>query len=267
MEKLRKTLLGGVSAVAHTLIVPLFAFVFTVLYRPFGIATALEIGGADYTFNITMLYCILLGSVAITRTLLFAFRSKINPTTLTYGVLCLGEVVVASLFGALYVTLMAGGATTYFEYVGGVFSRLGGIVVYPYVVLYLCLELRAATLIEEEVDSSALIKFYDEYQKLKFVIDSSAVVFLCSEENYVNIHYTDGGRTKKFVLRSSMRALEEQMVRHGLVRCHRSYFLNPDHVKMIRKEPSGLVVAELNVEGLEPIPISRKYQDEVTKLL
>ena len=267
MEKLRKTLLGGVSAVAHTLIVPLFAFVFTVLYRPFGIATALEIGGADYTFNITMLYCILLGSVAITRTLLFAFRSKINPTTLTYGVLCLGEVVVASLFGALYVTLMAGGATTYFEYVGGGFSRLGGIVVYPYVVLYLCLELRAATLIEEEVDSSALIKFYDEYQKLKFVIDSSAVVFLRSEENYVNIHYTDGGRTKKFVLRSSMRALEEQMVRHGLVRCHRSYFLNPDHVKMIRKEPSGLVVAELNVEGLEPIPISRKYQDEVTKLL
>lgn len=267
MEKLRKTLLGGVSAVAHTLIVPLFAFVFTVLYRPFGIATALEIGGADYTFNITMLYCILLGSVAITRTLLFAFRSKINPTTLTYGVLCLGEVVVASLFGALYVTLMAGGATTYFEYVGGVFSRLGGIVVYPYVVLYLCLELRAATLIEEEVDSSALIKFYDEYQKLKLVIDSSAVVFLRSEENYVNIHYTDGGRTKKFVLRSSMRALEEQMVRHGLVRCHRSYFLNPDHVKMIRKEPSGLVVAELNVEGLEPIPISRKYQDEVTKLL
>lgn len=267
MEKRRKTLLGGVSAVAHTLIVPLFAFVFTVLYRPFGIATALEIGGADYTFNITMLYCILLGSVAITRTLLFAFRSKINPTTLTYGVLCLGEVVVASLFGALYVTLMAGGATTYFEYVGGVFSRLCGIVVYPYVVLYLCLELRAATLAEEEVDSSALIKFYDEYQKLKFVIDSSAVVFLRSEENYVNIHYTDGGRTKKFVLRSSMRALEEQMVRHGLVRCHRSYFLNPDHVKMIRKEPSGLVVAELNVEGLEPIPISRKYQDEVAKLL
>ena len=43
--------------------------------------------------------------------------------------------------------------------------------------------------------------------------------------------------------------------------------LNPSHVKMIRKEPSGMVVAELNEMGLEPIPISRKYQDEVTKLL
>lgn len=267
MEKRRKNLLGGVSTVAHILIVPLFAFVFTVLYRPFGIPAALEIGGVDYTFNITMLYCILLGSVAITRSLLFAFCRTINPSTLTYGVLCLGEVVVASLFGALYVTLMARGEATYFEYVGGVFSRLCGIVIYPYVVLFLCLELRATTLAEEEVDSSALIKFYDEYQKLKFVIDSSAVVFLRSEENYVNIHYTDGARTKKFVLRSSMRALEEQMVRHGLVRCHRSFFINPDHIKMIRKEPSGVVVAELAVEGMEPIPISRKYQDEVAKLL
>ena len=42
MEKRRKLLLGGVSTVAHILIVPLFAFVFTVLYRPFGIAEALE---------------------------------------------------------------------------------------------------------------------------------------------------------------------------------------------------------------------------------
>ena len=145
---------------------------------------------------------------------------------------------------------------------------LFGIVIFPYVLLFLLMELRAATLSgDEAVDSSSLIKFYDEYQKLRFVIASDAVIFLRSEENYVNIHYTDGGKTKKFVLRSSMRALEELMARHGLVRCHRSYFINPDQVKMIRKEASGVVVAELNVEGLEPVPISRKYQDEVTRLL
>jgi hypothetical protein len=267
MEKRLKTLLGGMSTVAHILIVPLFSFVFTILYRPFGIAEALDIGGVDYTFNITILYCILLGSVAITRTLLYLLRHKMAPSRLGYAVWCLGEVVVASLFGALYATLMDAGDATYFEYVGGVCSRLFGIAIYPYALLYLCLELHTASLGNEEVDSSALVKFHDEYQKLKFVIDSSAIIFLRSEENYVNIHYADGERTKKFVLRSSMRALEEQMVRHGLVRCHRSYFLNPSHVKMIRKEPTGMVVAELNETGLEPIPISRKYQDEVTKLL
>ena len=231
---------------AHILIVPLFAFVFTILYRPFGIAEALEIGGVDYTFNITMLYCILLCSVAITRLVLYFIRNHIAPSGMNYAAWCLGEVVVAALFGSLYVTLMAQGSIGYFECVGAVVSRLFGIVIFPYVLLFLLMELRAATLSgDEAVDSSSLIKFYDEYQ----------------------IHYTDGGKTKKFVLRSSMRALEEQMARHGLVRCHRSYFINPDQVKMIRKEASGVVVAELNVEGLEPVPISRKYQDEVTRLL
>jgi hypothetical protein len=36
---------------------------------------------------------------------------------------------------------------------------------------------------------------------------------------------------------------------------------------MIRKESSGVVSAELKQESLEPIPISRKYQQEVTNLL
>ena len=268
MEKRRKLLLGGVSTVAHILIVPLFAFVFTVLYRPFGIAEALELGGADYTFNITILYCILLGSVAITRLVLYLLRRRFVPSGLNYSVWCLGEVVVAALFGALYVTLMADGAIGYFECVGAVVGRLCGIVIFPYVMLFLSFELRAANLSgDEAVDSAKLIKFYDEYQKLRFVIASDAVIFLRSEENYVNIHYTDGGKTKKFVLRSSMRALEVLMASHGLVRCPRSYFLNPDQVTMLRKESSGMVVAELNVEGLEPVPISRKYQDEVTRLL
>jgi DNA-binding LytR/AlgR family response regulator len=121
--------------------------------------------------------------------------------------------------------------------------------------------------VEEQADPASLMKFYDEYKKLRFVITSEAVIFLKSEENYVQIHYLDHGKPKKFVLRSSMRALEEQMGRHGLVRCHRSYFINPEHIKMIRKESSGGVSAELKQESLEPIPISRKYQQEVTNLL
>ena len=98
MEKRRKLLLGGVSTVAHILIVPLFAFVFTVLYRPFGIAEALELGGADYTFNITILYCILLGSVAITRLVLYLLRRGFVPSGLNYAVWCL----------SLYCSLVSG---------------------------------------------------------------------------------------------------------------------------------------------------------------
>ena len=175
---------------------------------------------------------------------------------------------MASLFVALYVTLMLHGAEGFFEVVGCSFGALFGVCIYPYALLFLGLSLYVERTKEEQVvDPSSLIKFYDEYKKLRIVIASEAVIFLKSEENYVQIHYSDQGRNKKFVLRSSMRALEELVVRHGLVRCHRSYFINPNYIKMIRKEPSGVVVAELKAEGYESIPISRKYQEEITRLL
>ena len=92
-------------------------------------------------------------------------------------------------------------------------------------------------------------------------------MFIRSEDNYVQIHYLDKDRTKKFILRSSMRALEEDLSRHGLVRCHRSYFINPAYIRIVHRDSAGLIVADLNQEGFEGIPISRKYQDIITKLL
>jgi DNA-binding LytR/AlgR family response regulator len=73
--------------------------------------------------------------------------------------------------------------------------------------------------------------------------------------------------TRKFILRSSLRALENDLSKRGRVRCHRSYFINPAYIKIVHRDPSGLIVAELNQDGYDSIPISRKYQDQVTKLL
>lgn len=267
MNAKQKMLYGAPSAIAHAILVPLFAFVFVILYRPFSIPHILQMESATYTFNITILLCIVFGSMAIMRLILWLIRKQFTDTGLVYATWCLGEMVVASLFASLYLALMLGGERGFFEVVGSCSGRLFGICIYPYSLIYLVVMLLAERADEEQVDAASLLKFYDEYKKLRFVIASEAVIFLKSEENYVQIHYLDHSKPKKFVLRSSMRALEEQMARHGLVRCHRSYFINPDHVKMIRKESSGVVAAELKQEGLEPVPISRKYQQEVTSLL
>lgn len=267
MNTKQKILYGAASAFAHSLLVPLFTFVFVILYRPLSIPQYLQMDHASYTFNITMLFCIVLGSVAIMRLVLWLIRKQFTDTGLVYAAWCLGEVIVASLFASLYVTLMLRGTHGFFEVVGVTSGRLVGICIFPYSLIYLVIMVMAERAGEEQVDSASLLKFYDEYKKLRFVIASEAVIFLKSEENYVQIHYLDNSKPKKFVLRSSMRALEEQMSRHGLVRCHRSYFINPDHVKMIRKESSGVVCAELKQENLEPIPISRKYQQEITSIL
>ena len=262
----REILFGGMSAMLHTLLVPLFTFVFAILYKPFSLVEVLDMESGSWSFNITILLCITLGSMALSRTILFLLRKRLTLGNFSYASWCLGEIILCSLFASLYLTLMLGGESGYFEVVGATTARLFGIALYPYALLYLGLQLYAERN-KEEADPSSLIKFHDEYGKLKLVIAAEAIIFLKSEENYVQIHYTEHSKNKKFILRSSMRALEEPITAHGLVRCHRSYFINPEHIKMVRKEPSGVVVALLKEEGYEPIPISRKYQEEITKIL
>ena len=64
-----------------------------------------------------------------------------------------------------------------------------------------------------------------------------------------------------------MKALEGTLMQHGLIRCHRSYFVNPSYIKIVHRNNAGLIVAELNQEGYESIPISQKYQDQIAKIV
>ena len=36
---------------------------------------------------------------------------------------------------------------------------------------------------------------------------------------------------------------------------------------MVRRDEAGLIVADMKQEGIESIPISRKYQEEISKIL
>lgn len=261
-------ILSGASTIMHSLIVPLFVLIFTIYYRPSGVYEVLQMEEYSFAFNASILFCIVLVSISITRGWLYLigkYREVSNPIYLLW---CIGETLTASLFVSLYIVLMDEGAMPFFEIAGSSFITMFATCIYPYGFLWLGLELYAKNNEESEpVDESSLIRFYDEYKKLRLVIASEAIMFIKSEDNYVQIHYLDKDRTKKFILRSSMRALEDDLSRHGLVRCHRSYFINPAYIRIVHRDSAGLIVADLNQEGFEGIPISRKYQDVITKLI
>lgn len=268
MNSRNHVILSGASTIMHSLIVPLFVLIFTIYYKPSGIHNFLHMEHASFAFNATMLFCIILVSVSITRGWLYLIGKYRELSKTIYLLWCVWETLAASLFVTLYIILMDKDAMPFFELAASSFLTLLAICIYPYGFLWMGLELYAKNN-EEAVTSedTSLIRFYDEYSKLRFVIAPEAVMFIKSEDNYVQIHYLDKGKTKKFILRSSMRALEEDLARHGLVRCHRSYFINPAYIRIVHRDASGLIVADLNQDGFESIPISRKYQDVITKLL
>lgn len=268
MNKSIGKIIAGAGTIIHSLVIPVFFLVFTMYYRPSGPCALLTMEHVSFAFNVTMLFCIILVSVSITRGWLYLIGRYKELTGQTYLMWCLAETLIASLFCSLYIVLISKDALPFFEIAGLTYLNMLAIAVYPYGFLWLGFELYSRNREEANpVEDNSLIRFHDEYKKLRLVIAPEAVMFIKSEDNYVQIHYMDRNRIKKFILRSSMRALEENLSKHGLVRCHRSYFINPSFIKIVHRDESGQIVARLNQEGFDSIPISRKYQDEISRLL
>lgn len=92
----------------------------------------------------------------------------------------------------------------------------------------------------------------------------SNLLYLESADNYVCIWYLNKGQLTKFMLRNSLKAIEESLADTNVLRCHRSFMVNFDQVKVIRREKEG-VYLELGIEKVPDIPISKTYSEKVTR--
>jgi DNA-binding LytR/AlgR family response regulator len=107
-----------------------------------------------------------------------------------------------------------------------------------------------------------MIPFYDEKSMLKFSLKRENLLYLQSAENYVTICYLNKGKISKFLLRDTLKRMEESFSGSGIIRCHRSYMVNFDKVKVIRRDKDGLKL-ELDIPSLSDIPVSKTYVDNV----
>ena len=250
-------------------VVPLFYFLFTLLYKPFEITEFLAAGKDYFTVNLVFTTLILLGVMSVSRMLLFILRHVIDLNWPLYIVWCVGEVVVTGLFWSILLGIEWGTVMPYFTVMSTGIVYLAAISVYPYAIITMAIQLHLLDNGKQTppVDEKTLVRFHDDQKRLKFIISSPAILYIEAEDNYVHIVHLDNGRVKDFTLRSSMRALEEALAKHGLVRCHRSFFVNPNHVDLVKKDINGYALAQLDRDGLDPVPVSRKYYESLSSLL
>ncbi len=268
MTNIFRRLLSVPTQLLFLIIVPGFFLGFIFLFKPLNIVEFFDVGKGELAFNATIIYCVILGVLIISRVIMLILRNKLDFTWLKYSVWGFVELIVAAFFMALYFTLIYNGEYQYFDVVGRCFYYLIIILVFPYLILSLFVIVSAKTEKSAEVDGeSSLIRFVDNVQKLKLAVSSDAVLYVKAEENYVRIKYLDNDLVKDYLLRNTMKALEIIMQKHGMVRCQRSFFVNPRHVKVLRKDKQGVVVAELDVAGTSSIPVSPKYYDALEKML
>lgn len=89
-------------------------------------------------------------------------------------------------------------------------------------------------------------------------VDGASVLFVEAMQNYVVVHFRDNQSTRqREIVRTTLAATQQALAELGVIRCHRSYLVNPKSVTNIAGNAQGLKLSLLGVD--EFVPVSRSY--------
>jgi hypothetical protein len=248
----------------------LFALVFINIYKPFSSENWYHVSG--FVFFVSSSLVILTGVlvVVISRIILFYYTKNHAITYLNYGIWILAEIFFMALFYTIYVMSIKENAEIMATFRESV-TNTSLVLLLPYAILTLYFswkekEKRLQQIEENKPDGnqkSNVILFHDEKGELRLSIQRNSLLYIESADNYVIIWYLNKNAVTKFILRSTLKALEEQLSELHVLRCHRSFLVNFEQIKIIRREKDG-VFLDLGIEGVSDIPISKTYGEKVS---
>ena len=215
-----------------------------------------------------MMSCILLGVLAISRSLLFGFSSRASLDWKQYISIIGAEVLGTTAFCALYLWLMSHGEQAYFDCFGWtlIYVTVIAVIFDTIIDLYFIKADKEERLHDSRYAPSGKIRFFDDKNSLKLIVAVESLMHIKADENYLKICYLDNGKITYYTLRSSMKRIEELCEKNGIVRCHRSYYVNKIRIKVLQKDKDN-IYAILDEPASERIPVSKNYYNHLSALL
>ncbi|MCF2603019.1 LytTR family transcriptional regulator DNA-binding domain-containing protein [Parabacteroides distasonis] len=248
-----------------------FALVFINIYKPFSSSSWYNV--SEFKFFVFSSLIILTGVlvVVLSRIVMFHWGKQHTISVGSYSIWILLEIFFMSLFYTIY-TLVLNPERDYMDVFESSTINTSLVLLLPYSVLHFYFSYkdkeRRLQLLEEHqaetVARQSVFSFYDEKQELRLSVKRSELLYVESADNYVCIWYLSKGQLTKFLLRNSLKAMEENFADTNVLRCHRSYMVNFDQVKVIRREKEGIFL-ELGIERVPDIPISKTYSEKVMR--
>ncbi len=262
------------TIITQVMFVSIFALVFINLYSPFNAASWFEVGRVEFFFYSSAF--ILSGMLIIVLAKLFFvwLTQLIRFTYLLFGLWNLMEIL---LLAAAYLTvdlvLLKSGAEPLERYTGLLFITLLVLAI-PYSISWLWLSLKDQRMklgqltenTSQEFREKQMIIFRDETDKLRFSMKSKDILFVESTDNYVTVHTMEKGKLKKIMLRNTMKRLEKELEGTLIQRCHRSYMVNFENIKLVKLISTNLYIYLDSPEEIR-IPVSRTYAEHVHEFL
>lgn len=86
------------------------------------------------------------------------------------------------------------------------------------------------------------------------------ILYIVSDDNYVDIHVESEGKRRKIVFRSSLKNIENQIVNpiSPMYRCHRRYLVNINHFEIKTSKSRNTSITLKNYD--DEVPVSTSYQ-------
>lgn len=246
--------------------VGLFITLFMLAFRPFGVTNH------DPDFQINLVFVGLLTGFGLTVTLILAINEFwLRPLvlkSLTAPGLVAWITWVYMLVGTVVFLLynLAGNwhDLSWASWLG--FLRdVGMIITFPIVGFLFYLRHQALRSEYMRLQSNApassnrMVTFTSENEKDPLIVSMADVLYLESEDNYVNINYMENEVPRSHLIRSSLKRLVDLIDEPTLARCHRSFIVNLARVQSCRGNRHGLHLKLAGMSGI--VPVSRKYTE------
>lgn len=97
----------------------------------------------------------------------------------------------------------------------------------------------------------------------RVLVDYRDILWVVAEEKRVYIRTIAG---EKLLVRQTLKELEERLLPHNLVRVHKGYLVNLDHVAEVEPWFSGTYVVRMADPSRTEIPMSRQYAAHLKKV-
>lgn len=109
--------------------------------------------------------------------------------------------------------------------------------------------------------SNEVIKIESQYKDGRFEIEINNLLYIQSSDNYIDIWFKKGTLLQHKLIRNTLNALEQKLIHPALIRCHRSFIINKNNVRSIKRYAGRykIMIESINIE----IPLSRKYKNDV----
>lgn len=258
------------------LFVAIFALIFITIYKPFGSIRWLE----NTSFNVFFLYTsalVILGFIilSLSRLILYKLQTRKILSLKHYIIWISIEIILISIACSILGYSMSVEEKKNFIII---FERTIlytiSILFLPYLISWLYFSLKEKeqalknintqnTTIEDP-NGQVLLNFYDKKGNLCLSVKQDNLLYIESYDNYISIYYIDNDKITKFLIRNSLSNIEKTYSQYKLQRCHRSFLVNMDKIKVIRKQKDGFKI-ELDFENAQIIPISKTYYENFAR--